>query len=122
VKDLLKQGNTVIGTARDPETAAAFKELSEQYKDKFVPTALDASLPDSIAAWADQLKSRVSHIDVSCAVRSVCQKQRVQQVHRAWDTYVPAVDYMCRWCIIVFSCMTVAADTSWKHYPRRGGN
>lgn len=64
VKDLLKQGNTVIGTARDPSTAAAFKELSGQYPDKFVPTALEASSPDSITAWADGLKGKVSHIDV----------------------------------------------------------
>jgi NAD(P)-dependent dehydrogenase (short-subunit alcohol dehydrogenase family) len=77
VKDLLKQDNTVIGTARDPDAAAAFKVLSEQYRDKFVPTALDASLPDSITAWADQLKSKVTHIDVSGAACSVTQQQSI---------------------------------------------
>lgn len=65
VKTLLQQGNTVVATARDPSQSPGLQDLLKQHGEKLSVTSLEASSADSIAKWAEELKTKVSHIDVS---------------------------------------------------------
>ena len=63
-KTLLAQGNSVVATARAPESSNGLLALSETYGDKLVPTALDTASPESISTWAAGLKAKIDHADV----------------------------------------------------------
>ena len=62
---MLAQGNKVVATARAPVKAEDLRALAEKHGDKLVLTALDTASPNSISSWADGLKGKIDHADVS---------------------------------------------------------
>jgi hypothetical protein len=58
-----------VATARDPASSPGLAQLSQQYGDKLLTSALEAGSEASIADWAAQLKGKVSHIDVRALVQ-----------------------------------------------------
>lgn len=64
VKKLLERSNKVIATARVPQEAQQLQELAAENSHLTV-AALDVSQPDSIQAFAAEVKRHTQHVDVS---------------------------------------------------------
>lgn len=64
-RQLLAKGNTVIATARDPGAAKDLQKLQAGSGGALTVMQLDVGSPESIDAWAGNLKHQVAHIDVS---------------------------------------------------------
>lgn len=66
---LLERSNKVIATARVPADAQQLQQLAKENSNLTI-AALDISQPDSIAAFAAEVKKHTAHVDVSAAVLS----------------------------------------------------
>jgi NAD(P)-dependent dehydrogenase (short-subunit alcohol dehydrogenase family) len=64
VQKLLERSNKVIATARVPADAQQLQQLAASNSNLTV-AALDISQPDSIAAFAAEVKKHTPHVDVS---------------------------------------------------------
>jgi NAD(P)-dependent dehydrogenase (short-subunit alcohol dehydrogenase family) len=74
VKKLLERSNKVIATARVPQEAQQLHELAAENSNLTV-AALDVSQPDSIQAFAAEVKRHTQHVDVSEPLESLLPLQ-----------------------------------------------
>lgn len=67
VQKLLERSNKVIATARVPQEAQQLQKLAAENSNLTV-AALDVSKPESIAAFAAEVKKHTPHVDVSVSL------------------------------------------------------
>ncbi len=65
VKYFLKEGYTVVATAREPEAAKELKELKQQYKDQLLIEKLDVTSEEDMAALGAKLKKGNIKFDIA---------------------------------------------------------
>lgn len=94
MQKLLDRKNRIVATTRVPAQAAALQQLSKEHPDQLHVTALDTDKPESIAAWAQQLKETgPGHVDVSAfahrALHMHADQKRAARILR-WIAWRPA--------------------------------
>jgi NAD(P)-dependent dehydrogenase (short-subunit alcohol dehydrogenase family) len=65
VKHFLKEGYTVVATARKPQAASDLHELKKQYKNKLVIQKLDVTSEEDMAVLGAMLKEKNIKIDIA---------------------------------------------------------
>lgn len=70
MQKLLERSNKVIATARVPQEAQQLQQLAAENSNLTV-AALDVSQPDSIQAFAAEVKRHTQHVDVSVPLGSL---------------------------------------------------